>query len=201
MTVDITTGKPAKVDADTNGDRKADTFRQNDTAGATQRVDRDRNFDGKLDDRVFYSSKTFYSSKNNPEKAADQTPEVATHYERDDDYDGSFETKGSLDAEGNVTLDERDTTGDGQFDLRQHFTLGTKTREERDTRADQKFVVITHFEGGERVRQERDTTADGKIDSTLFFADGKQTLQERDTKADGKVDVWVTFDPKERHSK
>ena len=119
-------------------------------------------------------------------------------YERDDDHDARFENRGTLDAQGAIALDERDTTGDGRFDLRQHFTAGTKTKEERDTRGDGRYDVVTFFEQGVRVRQKMDTRGDHRTDSVLYFEDDRQVRQERDTNGDGRFDLHVALDESER---
>lgn len=171
---------PLTASTDSNGDGTPDTVRHHDELGTLLRVERDRNADDATDDRVFYEG--------------NYEDEIAVRYERDDDYDRRFESRGQLDSAGRVILDERDTTGDGLYDLRQHFTAGSKQKEERDTRADGHFDIVTLFEAGLPVRQDMDTTGDLKLDSTLYFADGNQTRQERDSNGDGAADLWIELD-------
>ena len=97
VTLDPATGKELRVLRDTDADGEIDSWRINHPDGSTERLEEDRNRDGKADRFV-----TFAEGK-------------PSRFEEDSDYDGRLDTQGDLGPEGDVLADERDTDGDGAF--------------------------------------------------------------------------------------
>ncbi|MFY9270515.1 MAG: hypothetical protein WAO55_12305, partial [Candidatus Manganitrophaceae bacterium] len=119
------------------------------------------------------------------------------------DADGivdSRETR-AYDANGNLTLFERDFTADGTVDFRQtrvYDANGNLTLWERDDNADgtvDSRETRVYDANGNLTLHERDFNANGTVDSrhnSVYDANGNLTLFEQDDNADGTVDSRET---------
>ncbi len=74
--------------------------------------------------------------------------------------------------------EERDTDGDGFFDLRILYEKGQIRAQEADTNGDRRVDVWVNFTNGERVEQLEDLKAEGKITARYVFEGGKVVSQE-----------------------
>ena len=98
--LDPKSGKELEVRKDANFDGNVDSVRKTDTAGVPQRLEEDRNGDGKPDRVV-----TFAGGR-------------PARFEEDTNGDGKPDLEGELDANGQSMVEKRDADGDGRYELR-----------------------------------------------------------------------------------
>ena len=75
--------------------------------------------------------------------------------------------------------EERDSNGDGYFDLRLFYENGELQRQEADTNGDRRVDVWVKFEHGERIEQLEDQKFQGKITARYVFKGGELAAQEQ----------------------
>ncbi|MBI2350523.1 MAG: hypothetical protein HYV00_03410 [Deltaproteobacteria bacterium] len=81
--------------------------------------------------------------------------------------------------------EERDTDGDGVFDVRIFFDEnGQELRQEADTNRDRRVDVWVTYRDGKRSLQEEDLNFNGRIDGRYFFKDGEVVKQEQVAEAE-----------------
>lgn len=123
------------------------------------------------------------------------------------------------DAQGKVSRQEIDTTGDGRTNLWVYYEHGQMVREEEDTVGDGMPHVWSYFKDGKLERQEvhtkgqarpdiwyhvdaegqltkkgMDTTGTGKPDVIAYYEEGKVARSEQDLNDDGTSDRFLFFD-------
>ena len=103
VALDPKTGKELEVKKDANFDGSVDSVRKADASGSPQRLEEDRNGDGKPDRVV-----TFAGGK-------------PASFEEDTNGDGKPDLQGELDAAGQSVVEKRDADGDGRYELRISF--------------------------------------------------------------------------------
>ena len=111
---DTVTGEVLLIETDTTADGVRDTKRINDANGVTERLEGDRNADGKPDYWVIFAGG------------------VPASYEEDKDFEGRPDGSGQLGEDGSVNVAERDSDEDGKLDSRVTFESGVQVLEERD---------------------------------------------------------------------
>jgi hypothetical protein len=80
--------------------------------------------------------------------------------------------------------EERDTNGDGIFDLRILYENGQIAAQEADTNGDRRVDVWVSFHNGEQVEQLEDQNYQGKITARYIFKGGQVVSQEQLPNAD-----------------
>jgi hypothetical protein len=78
-----------------------------------------------------------------------------------------------------LVREERDSDGDGFFDLRLFYENGQISRQEADTNSDRRVDVWIRFENNERVEQLEDQNFRGKISARYLFKGGQVVGQEQ----------------------
>ena len=78
-----------------------------------------------------------------------------------------------------LVREERDSDGDGFFDLRLFYEKGQIVRQEADTNNDRRVDVWVKFENNERVEQLEDQNFRGKISARYVFKAGQIVGQEQ----------------------
>ena len=135
---------------DRNGDEKPDVFfyyREN----ILFKVNRDRNFDGKLDEWIVINNGKWASRK------------------ADDNFDRVVDVRENFSDQGVLQQRERDIDFDATFDETEyHDTEGSLERSEHDSNGDGKPDVWKTFKKGVLQKTEIDRTFDGKPDETLI---------------------------------
>jgi antitoxin component YwqK of YwqJK toxin-antitoxin module len=150
---------------DTNQDRKPDRWLIYDGNETAQRVEVDRNFDGKRDGFLQYQNG------------------VLAYEEYDNNNDGKIDRRIEY-VNGKRHVEIEDTNLNGVMDSRTYFDdKGVLTRVERDKNEDGKPDVIEYFEGTDPakvvlVKREEDTNGDGIIDVTSYYEKGKLVRKE-----------------------
>jgi hypothetical protein len=97
--------------------------------------------------------------------------------------------------EGRPMREEADRDFDGQVDEITHFAEGRISLQEIDTTGNGVVDTKIFYEGGQPVRAERDmqgtsTLAQWKPDRWEYYADGRTVRIGTDLNGDGKVDRW-----------
>jgi hypothetical protein len=83
-----------------------------------------------------------------------------------------------------LAREERDTNGDGIFDLRIIYENGQIVSQEANTNADRLVDVWVNFRNGERVEQLEDQSYQGKITARYAFQGGQVIQQEQVSSGD-----------------
>ncbi len=103
---------------------------------------------------------------------------VVTESERDDDFDGVFETRLAYDA-GLVTRSDVDTDRDGVPDVRSDFRHGVIDRVTHIDKSTGRPLRIEHYQGGRITHSEVDTDRDGALDRRVTYSRiGEETFVE-----------------------
>ncbi len=129
-----------KVDLDGSG--QPDQWIFSDESGQVVRIERDMNFDGRVDVWEYYRDGELIEE----EKSLDSTPYVdAVVFYVDDEirrqkmsskYDGTFAIEKFFGSDGKLQRVERDTSEDGQVDTWDYYDNGTRIRVGWDTTGD-----------------------------------------------------------------
>lgn len=121
-------------------------------AGVTpERVDYDRNGDGKVDARWIYDHRG-----------------VSKLYEGDDDFDGGFEWKSEAE-EGQIVISRLDANGDGRPDAVYHMKNGVDRSGEIYDAAGQRVVARITFMGPLSTFTEFDSDGDGVFERRVDY--------------------------------
>ena len=78
-----------------------------------------------------------------------------------------------------MVREERDTNGDGIFDVRIFYDKGQIIAQEADTNGDRRVDVWINFQNGEQVEQLEDQNYQGKITARYLFKSGQVIDQQQ----------------------
>ncbi len=78
-----------------------------------------------------------------------------------------------------MVREERDTNGDGFFDLRIFYDNGQIVAQEADTNGDRRVDVWINFQNGEQVEQLEDQDYRGKVTARYLFKAGQVIDQQQ----------------------
>lgn len=163
---------PPEVETeDQNGDGEPDAFFHK-KEGALFRINRDRNFDGRLDEWI------------------DVENEQWTLRKTDENYDHIVDLRDTFSKDGWLVKRERDLDYDSVFDFTEYYAAQNQLeRSEQDTNGDGRVDVWKFFKDGEFIRREVDGNFDGKPDRwEKFDGRGNVTDVSLDVDFDGKPD-------------
>ncbi len=213
-------GDVVKLEADTNGDLKMDTF-QYYKRGFVERIERDTDADGLVDERDLLTN-----GKTTTRHSLDVHGEIVgiltfdgeqrpLEWQRDTTGDGRMDTVYQYEA-GKLQLVTRDTTGDGRVNVWQRFRSekpyeqtadfngdgqidqtirfdgqGRPVESHHDLDEDGRLETIRHYKNGELCRQESFISGRTMPDIVTEFAEGQAVSEQRDTNGDGAFDVLV----------
>ncbi len=145
--------------------------------GDIQRLERDTNCDGQVDDQTAFF-------KNTP----------ATQH-KDTNFDGRVDQFLTFDPKGMLSLIEEDSAFDGQVDQRRHFKNNIPVKSEFDSDHDGFFETLSVYQNGKLHHQTIDKNSDNKQDITIFFnAREEKTHSEIDTDFNGVPDICQFYD-------
>jgi hypothetical protein len=82
---------------------------------------------------------------------------------------------------GRLIREERDTDGDGYFDLRIFYENEQIVRNEADTNRDRRVDVWAFYKDGKFVRQDEDLDFNGRISARYYFKGGTVIKEEKVT--------------------
>lgn len=213
-------GDVVKLEADTNGDLKMDTF-QYYKRGAVERIERDTDTDGRIDERDLLAN-----GKTTTRHSLDVHGEIVgiltfdgeqrpLEWRRDTTGDGRMDTVYQYEA-GKPRLVTRDTTGDGRVNIWQRFRnekpykqtadlngdgqidqtirfdeQGRSVESHHDLDEDGRLETIRYYKNGELCRQEGFMSGRKEPDALTEFTGGQAVSEQRDTNGDGAFDVLV----------
>ncbi len=142
---------------------------------AEQKVDKDLDGDGKIDQVQVYD-----------------TAGNLLRLESDKNQDGFFEIR-QLYQDGKLTRIERDTDNDRKMDSIDHIEADKRVRQERLDK-DGHTTQVSYFDAAEQLREIRkDSTGDLRFDTVYHFTDGVLTSSTKDSDANGKPNIWCTY--------
>jgi hypothetical protein len=78
-----------------------------------------------------------------------------------------------------VIREERDSNGDGYFDLRVFYDQGQIVAQEADTNGDRRVDVWVSFQNGEPAEQLEDQNYQGKVTARYVFKDRQVVSQDQ----------------------
>jgi antitoxin component YwqK of YwqJK toxin-antitoxin module len=163
-------GDVVKLEADTNGDLKMDTFQYYER-GAVQKIERDTDADGRIDERVLLAN-----GKTTARHSLDVHGEIV----------GIF----TFDGEQRPLEWRRDTIGDGRMDTVYRYEAGKPRLVTRDTTGDGRVNVWQRFRNEKPYEQTADLNGDGQIDQTIRFDEqGRSVESHHDLDADGRLET------------
>lgn len=135
----------------------------------------DRNGDGKVDERFFYSGDQLARSEadRNFDGRVDEIFEYERNgdtklYRSDDDFDGRLESTFKY-LDGQPQRFEVDVDGDGQVDVRTSYDHGVAVTTEYMDRASRRVVKEVTYRGGKPLRAKLDLDADGQFERSYDF--------------------------------
>ena len=195
-------GKPFVQTTDMNQDGKEELRIFYNTAGETERIEKDVSMDGRMD--------TFQRYKNNrlmfveKDTNADGEIDAKISYDAnrqknalmDQDYDGRFETTHWYDRPPWTRVTEMDSDGSGNADVRSYYKNDILRRRETLKKGLHLVELRENFnEQGFLVNSLEDRDADGRWDISWYYnAQGNVERAEKDANADDRVDVWYYYE-------
>lgn len=216
-------GDVIELEADTNGDRKMDTF-QYYRGGVVERIERDTDTDGRIDERdLLENGKTMTRQglNLNGEIISTLTFDAGRRpleWRRDTTDDGRMDTVYQYE-EGKPRLVTRDTTGDGRVNVWQRFRnekpyektadlngdgridqtirfddQGRPVESRHDLDEDGRMETSRRYKNGELCRQERFNNGHTKPDVVTEFFEGQAVSEQRDINGDGRPEQTITYD-------
>ncbi|MEN8161722.1 MAG: hypothetical protein ABFS41_16755, partial [Myxococcota bacterium] len=159
--IHLQNGQVAREHFDENRDHRPDrTVWRDPVTGHEQRVEEDRNGDGRAD---------LISEYKDGQLA---------RVRRDDNYDGAPDGW-SYYREGTLVREELDPDGDGFRNRVALYEDGRLTREREDRDGDGRVDRLTHYDAQERIaRRDEDQDGDGLVDARAFYEDGRLVRRE-----------------------
>ena len=195
-------GKPSVQTTDMNQDGKEELRIFYNTAGETERIEKDVSMDGRMDTFQRYKNNRLMSVEKDTN--ADGEIDAKISYDAgkqknalmDEDYDGRFETTHRYDRLPWTRVTELDSDGSGNIDIRSYYKNDTLRR--RETLKKGLHLVEFHEnfnEQGFLVNSLEDRDADGRWDLTWYYdAQGNVERAEKDANADERVDIWYYYE-------
>lgn len=189
-------GDVIKLEADTNGDCRMDTF-QYYRCGMVGRIERDSDADGHINERdMLKNGKTVIRQALNSNGEivsiltfdGEQRPLA---WRRDTTGDGRMDTVYQYEG-GKPRLVTRDTTGDGRVNVRQRFRNGESCEYSEDSNGDGVFDVLVRMSKDRPVTREEDTNHDGRMDRFTDYDDRGRPVTVREFAADPDEPVKIT---------
>ena len=164
-------GRAVQFDIDTNADEIMDRFQYYEKQ-ALVRAERDSDYDGKIDGIDYF--------KNNKRVRLDRINKK-----------GRIHQTIHFDEEERPLKVEKDTTDDGEFDLRYFYEAGALKSSTRDTDADGKTNIWIEFKNDKPTEKKSDNDGDGRIEQLVWFdEEGLPRESRHDFNADEKMEVF-----------
>jgi len=216
-------GEVVKLDVDSDGDGWMDTF-QCYEKGILVKAEKDRNRDGRVDERVLLENGKRSRHEEWDEKGRLVTSicfdaeERPVSMERDTTGDGRMNAWYSYE-QGRLQTVALDTDGDGKPNVWQTYRNDVPVEQKSDRNGDGRIEQIVRYDGqGQPLESEHDLDGDGILECVRRYRDGvvarqeiysdragspkivteyvkeEPTLEKRDTNGDGSYDVQVRFD-------
>jgi hypothetical protein len=159
--IHLQNGQVARELFDENRDLRPDrTVWRDPVTGQEQRVEEDRNGDGRAD---------LVSEYKNGQLA---------RVRRDDNYDGAPDGW-SYYREGTLVREELDPDGDGFRNRVALYRNGRLAREREDRDGDGRVDRLTHYDAEERIaRRDEDQDGDGLVDARAYYENGRLVRRE-----------------------
>jgi antitoxin component YwqK of YwqJK toxin-antitoxin module len=212
-------GKIVRVEDVGLREGKANTFSFYDKQGALDRVEGDRNKDGRVDTKKYYvngkldreeldsdfngtfDTKTWHKDdqivRREVDRDNDGKAEEVVEYANAQPVRQVKVTEKERETitftDGKIARREIDSGKRGWPDLMEEYAGGRLVRKLEDTKHAGRYDTLTLWPDADTVIQEIDPDGDGKLDTRMTFVKGKLTRQDVDTNKDGKVDVWATY--------
>ena len=165
-------GDVVKLEADTNGDLKLDTF-QYYQGGVIERIERDTDADGRIDERDILE---------NEKPVARQMLNIK----------GEIISILSFDGERRPLEWRRDTTGDGRLDTAHKYQGGKLQLVTRDTTGDGRVNVWQRFRNEKPYEQTADLNGDDQIDQAIRYDDQGRPLSVREFAANPNQPIKIS---------
>jgi hypothetical protein len=165
--IHLQNGQIAREHFDENGDRRPDRAVWRDpVTGHEQRVEEDRNADGR------------------PDLISEYRDGQIARVRRDDNYDGAPDAW-SYYRGGTLVREELDPDGDGFRNRVALYREGRLSREREDRDGDGRVDRLTHYDAEERItRRDEDQDGDGLIDARAFYEEGRLVRRELVSESD-----------------
>jgi hypothetical protein len=165
--IHLQNGQIAREQFDEDGDRRPDRAVWRDpVTGHEQRIEEDRNADGR------------------PDLISEYRDGQIARVRRDDNYDGAPDAW-SYYRSGILVREELDPDGDGFRNRVSLYREGRLTREREDRDGDGRVDRLTHYDAEERItRRDEDQDGDGLIDARAFYEAGRLVRRELVSESD-----------------